>query len=72
MRFILSVVILTSLLGCSYFHPQDAQTNTCPPPVYLDQPVAEELKKIPQQGFENLWAWLAKIHKLNTQLEACR
>lgn len=34
--------------------------------------VGEELKKIPQEGFENFWEWIGRIDKLRQELELCR
>jgi hypothetical protein len=32
--------------------------------------VAEELAKIPENGFENFWEWLGRLEKFKRQIEA--
>ena len=73
MRYLLVVIIPLLLISCSTFRPEPGVSlSTCPPPQWLDAPVAAELEKVPQEGYANFWAWAARVEKLNMQLEACR
>jgi len=66
-RLWLPVVLITfALSGCS------TAITACPPPVYMDEPVAEELAEIPFEGFEDLYDFLAEIEVLNQQLDECQ
>ncbi len=47
-------------------------TTSCPPPVWMDKPVGEELQNIPYEGFEDTWSWIARVNKLNLALETCQ
>ena len=46
--------------------------SVCPPPVWMDAPVADELEGIPFEGHEDLYDFLAQIEVLNQQLELCQ
>ncbi len=37
----------------------------------MDAKVAEELETVPYEGYEDLWAWLSRVERLNEALEAC-
>ena len=49
----------------------DPVRDVCPPPIWMDNKVADELTNIPFVGYEDLWSWLARIERLNEALEAC-
>ncbi len=68
------LVLLLLLGGCSLFGGgiQNKETSPCPPPQYADEKVAAELKTIPFEGYEDTWAWVDRVEKLNEQLEVCR
>jgi len=74
MSRLLAILSLTFLLiSCSTFRPEPGVSlSTCPPPVWMDAPVAAELENVPQEGYANFWQWVARVEKLNMQLEACR
>ena len=49
-----------------------ANYDNCPVYPAAGPKVAEELEKIPYNGYENTWEWLARINKLRQELELCR
>lgn len=46
--------------------------NLCPAYPVGGKPVAEELKNVPYEGYEDFWEWIARINKLREELELCR
>lgn len=34
------------------------------------KPVAEEISKIPYNGYEDFWEWLSRLRKLQLQIES--
>ena len=68
----LAVALFLAVSACAFKPEPGVSLSTCPPPVWMDAPVAAELEKVPQEGFGQFWAWLARIEKLNQALLACR
>lgn len=62
------IILLLSITSCG----GGSVPSLCPPPVWADQKVAEELDTIPFEGYEDTWDWIAQVERLNEQLEACR
>lgn len=45
--------------------------NNCPVYPIAGEAVAEELKNIPYEGYEDTWEWIARINKLKQELSLC-
>lgn len=69
-RYFLSLALIAGLFlsGCG----GGSGISKCPPPQYPDEKVGEELKKVPYEGFEDFWAWMGGVEKLNQALEVCQ
>ena len=66
MLSLISPVIL--LCSCS----MKVDYNLCPVYPVGGKPVAEELKNVPYEGYEDFWEWVARVNKLREELELCR
>ena len=67
--FILLVILLVILLsGCS----RTINSNFCPTFPLGGHKVAEELKKVPYEGYEDTWEWIARLYKLKQELDLCK
>ena len=66
-RHALCVTAILFLSACS-----SARVTECPPPVWADGPVGEELSLVPFKGYEDLWHWIAMVEVLNEMLAVCR
>ena len=64
----LAFIVTLFLSGCG---GAAVSSSACPPPQWADQEVAEELETIPFEGYEDTWAWIDRVDKLNQQLEEC-
>lgn len=59
-----AIICLSSCVQANY--------NNCPVYPAAGVKVAEELEKIPYNGYENTWEWIGRINKLRQELELCR
>ncbi len=66
-RVPISIVLILLTTACA-----GSVTTSCPPPVWMDKPVGEEIQSIPFEGYEDLWSWIARVDKLNHALEICQ
>lgn len=66
----LSFVVISFLSACASGRGERA--TACPPPVFADEKVAEELETIPFEGYEDLWDYLAQVEVIMEQLEKCQ
>lgn len=65
LSLILAVIVLCS---CS----TTVSYNICPSYPVGGEKVAEELEKVPYDGYEDFWEWIARINKLREELELCQ
>ena len=63
----ISIVLILLTTACA-----GSVTTSCPPPVWMDRPVGEELEAVPFDGFEDFWSWVDRVDKLNLALETCQ
>lgn len=56
------------LCGCS----TTANYNNCPTYPVGGEKVAEELEKVPYEGYEDFWEWIGRINKLREELNLCQ
>jgi hypothetical protein len=61
------LLVMSFLSGCA----SGSVTVSCPPPIWPDELVYEELDTVPLVGYEDFWKWMADVEKLNEQLEVC-
>lgn len=61
------LLALSCLSGCT-----TANYNNCPVYPIAGKKVAEELKNIPYNGYENFWEHQARLYKLKQELDLCR
>lgn len=64
---VLTLLVL-SLSACS----TAVNYNNCPVFPIGGKKVAEELKNVPYDGYENTWEWIARLNKLKQELELCK
>ena len=58
------IICLSSCVRANY--------DNCPAYPIAGPLTAAELEKIPYNGYENTWEWLARINKLRQELELCQ
>lgn len=67
--FILLVILLVILLSsCS----RTINSSLCPTFPIGGKKVAEELKNVPYEGYEDTWEWIARLYKLKQELDLCK
>lgn len=49
-----------------------ANYNNCPVYPIAGKKVADELKSIPYEGFEDFWEHQARLYKLKQELDLCK
>lgn len=66
----LSLMLLGTsfLIGCA----SESVGINCLPPAWPDERVWEELDNVPITGYEDFWEWMARVEKLNGELEVCQ
>lgn len=66
--YILSLILAAMLLLSSC-----TTTNySCATYPTAGEKVAEELKNVPYEGYEDTWEWLGRIEKLKRELDLCQ
>ena len=69
LRLSLTLIAVSFLTGCA---TGVTATGACPPPQYPDAAVGAELEGVEFAAHEHFWTWMARVEKLNQQLETCQ
>lgn len=68
-RRALPLIVAAWLSGCA---GANSDLSTCPPWPEAGPKVAAELERVPYEGYEDFWNWVARLDTLKRQLDACR